>query len=67
LRGAYLYGDYCSGRIWTLARDGAGRWVATEMLQANARISSFGEDERGEVYLTDLAGGTILRVTARPR
>jgi len=67
LRGAYLYGDYCSGRIWTLARDPAGRWVATEMLQANARISSFGEDERGEVYLTDLAGGTIYRVTAHAR
>jgi glucose/arabinose dehydrogenase len=67
LRGAYLYGDYCSGRVWTLARDGAGQWVATEMLRLNARISSFGEDEAGEVYLTDLGGGTVARVTARPR
>ena len=67
LRGVYVFGDYCSGRLWTLARDGAGRWVTTEMLQTGARISSFGEDEAGEVYLTNLDGGTVSRLTARPR
>jgi glucose/arabinose dehydrogenase len=67
LQGAYLLGDYCSGRVWTLARDGAGRWVLTQMLQTGAPISSFGEDEAGEVYLTDLAAGRVYRLTARPR
>lgn len=64
LQGAYLFGDYCSGRIWTLSRDAAGAWIKTEMLQAKAQISSFGEDEAGEVYFTDLSGGGIYRVTA---
>jgi glucose/arabinose dehydrogenase len=67
LVGNYVFGDYCSGRIWTLARNQAGEWIATEKIQMDARISSFGEDESGEVYLTDLAGGTVHRLTARPR
>ena len=67
LQGAYLFGDYCSGRIWGLGRDGAGRWVSTELLKANAAISSFGEDEAGELYLTDLRRGGVYRLTAVPR
>jgi glucose/arabinose dehydrogenase len=67
LRGAYLFGDFCSGRVWALARDGAGAWRMTELLRLEARISSFGEDEAGEVYVADLAGGTVARLTARPR
>ncbi|HEX5503092.1 MAG TPA: PQQ-dependent sugar dehydrogenase [Thermomicrobiales bacterium] len=67
LQGVYVFGDYCSGRVWTLAWEGAGRWVATEALQADAAISSFGEDEAGEVYLTDLSGGKVYRLAAGPR
>jgi glucose/arabinose dehydrogenase len=65
LAGVYLFGDYCSGRIWTLARDQAGAWNATEMLQTEIQISSFGEDEAGEVYVTDLAGGRVYRLTVQ--
>ncbi len=67
LQGAYLFADYCTGRIWTTARDAGGRWVTTEMLRLDARISSFGEDADGEVYLTDLAASAVYRVGARPR
>lgn len=67
LQGVYVFGDYCSGRVWTLHRDATGQWITTEMLQTSARISSFGEDEAGEVYLTDLAAGTVLRLTAQQR
>jgi glucose/arabinose dehydrogenase len=67
LRGAYIFGDYGSGRLWTLARDAAGRWVMTEMADTEHSISSFGEDEAGELYLTDLQEGTVYRVTGRPR
>lgn len=42
LRGAYRYGDYCSGRLWALARDAGGRWTAPEQPHLDARISSFG-------------------------
>lgn len=67
LQGAYVFGDYCSGRIWTAARGENDAWVTTEMLQIEAQISSFGEDEAGELYLTDLAGGAVYQVTAQER
>lgn len=66
LQGAYILGDYCSGRIWTMTGQGE-QWSLTEMLRSDARISSFGEDEQAELYLTDLASGTVYRVTAQPR
>lgn len=66
LQGAYIFGDYCSGRIWTATGQGQD-WSLTEMLSSGAQISSFGEDEAGELYMTDLASGTIYRVTAQPR
>ncbi|MBI3973072.1 MAG: PQQ-dependent sugar dehydrogenase [Chloroflexi bacterium] len=67
LVGAYLFGDYCSGRIWSLHRDPAGKWVQTELLDTDVQISSFGEDEAGELYVTGLGDGTVYRVVAMAR
>jgi glucose/arabinose dehydrogenase len=53
---AYFFGDYCSGRIWALAQGSGGNWIRTELLDTSINISSFGEDEQGELYLTDLRG-----------
>jgi len=62
LRGVYLYGDYCSGRIWALSRDAQDSWVSHPLLDTGLNISSFGEDEAGEIYLLDLKGGTAYRL-----
>jgi glucose/arabinose dehydrogenase len=51
LRGTYLYGDYCSGKLWGL-RDGA----SALLLETGLSISSFGEDAAGEAYVVDLGG-----------
>jgi glucose/arabinose dehydrogenase len=68
LIGAYVYGDYCSGRIWRLARGADGSWKSTELLQARGvQVSSFGEDESGELYLTSLGEGSVYRLVARER
>jgi glucose/arabinose dehydrogenase len=67
LTGAYLFGDYCSGRIWSLHQNAGGEWIRTELAQTNLRISSFGEDRDGDVYVADLQGGGIYRLTAQPR
>lgn len=61
--GVYFYGDYCSGRIWALAPDGSGGWTTVELAQFPIALSSFGEDESGELYVTDLSGGTVYRMT----
>jgi glucose/arabinose dehydrogenase len=60
LQGLYVYGDFCSGRLWTMAANGTGETVRRD---TNLSISSFGESEAGELFLTDL-GGTLYRVIA---
>jgi hypothetical protein len=66
LQGMYLYGDYCSGIIWATTPAAGGSWQTARLLQADARISSFGEDEAGELYLTDIAGGVLYHLAATP-
>jgi len=60
LHGRYVFGDYCSGRIW-FAVPGNGNWEATEWADTTYAISSFGEGENGELYLTHLGGGEVYR------
>jgi hypothetical protein len=55
MSGIYFYGDFCSGRIWGLSFDGTS-WQNTEYLDSAVRLSSFGEDVNGEVYVVDLNG-----------
>lgn len=64
LIGHYLFGDYCSGRIWSLVQEPSGRWTMRQLLDSPFNISSFGEDERGELYVVHY-GGAIYRVVAR--
>ena len=49
----YLYGDFCSGRIWYATEDISGNWSSTLLLNSSINIASFGEDENGEIYLLD--------------
>ena len=51
----YLYADFCSGRVWGLQRDGAN-WVTQELDVLPFLISSFGEDEHGNVYVVGFNG-----------
>jgi glucose/arabinose dehydrogenase len=56
LAGAYIYGDFCSGRIWSLRAGADGNWVNERLFETNYSITSFGEDEQGELYVLDRAG-----------
>lgn len=56
LQGIYLFGDYCSGMVYASRRDGAGIWQTVRWLNTNEFISSFGEDEAGDLYLVGHAG-----------
>jgi len=64
LQGVYLFGDFCSGTIWATERDTADNWQMRVLMNSGKPISSFGEDEAGELYLVDY-GGNILRLAAR--
>ena len=65
MRGAYLFADYCSGIVFGLNADRSGRQQPVQLLESGASVSSFGLDERGELYLTDLGSGTVSRIVAR--
>jgi glucose/arabinose dehydrogenase len=61
MRGTYLFGDYCSGIVFTLPSVGL---TATHLADTGLQISSFGEGEDGEIYLADLSAGGVYRVVA---
>ncbi|MGH9938429.1 MAG: PQQ-dependent sugar dehydrogenase [Blastocatellia bacterium] len=56
--GGYVFGDFCSGEIF-LWNDGS----MSLLLDTSFSISSFGEDEAGEIYVVGL-GGTVHRIAA---
>jgi glucose/arabinose dehydrogenase len=67
LAGGYLFGDYCSGFVWAIDPDSDGPVEPALVGETGATVSSFGEDEAGEMYVTDISSGELLRVTAAPR
>jgi glucose/arabinose dehydrogenase len=54
--GVYLYGDYCSGKVWALIISD-GQWQSKLMFETGLLITSFGQDESGEIYLASDNGG----------
>ncbi len=56
LRGRYVFGDYCKGRVESARLSASGaRDVRRTSLQVPS-LSSFGEDAQGRVYATSLDG-----------
>jgi hypothetical protein len=51
LVGAYIYGDFGSGRIWALRYDGVNPPANTELIDTSLGIASFGVDKNFELYI----------------
>ena len=64
LTGIYFYGDSCTGRIWGASQQGNGAWTTAELLDTSLSITTFGEDEAGEIYVAHYAptDGAIYRI-----
>jgi glucose/arabinose dehydrogenase len=65
LQGAYIFGDFGSGRIWILREGPPGTWIRTLLLSSGKSISSFGQDVAGEIYVVDYSGGGVLKLVAQ--
>jgi len=61
LNGSYLFGDFCSGRIWVLEGDADQGWKMIQVADLPTSLSSFGVDAAGEVYVLTF-GGPIRRL-----
>jgi glucose/arabinose dehydrogenase len=66
LVGAYVFGDFTSGRVWALVERPPGSWQMTLVLTHGLTVSSFGRDRAGELYLVDYGNGAILRLRSAP-
>jgi len=66
LRGSYLFADFCRGTLWALRRRADGVAEVATLRETRRQISSFGEDEAGEIYLCDHTGGAVHRLVPAP-
>ena len=63
LGGAYVYGDYCSGRIWGLRKEGTQMTENAQLADAGFGISSFAQGPDGEIYALEYKdNGGIYRL-----
>ena len=56
LVGAYIYGDYSTGRIWAAKHDGEKVVWHKELAQTRLHITGFGTDSQGEILICDHNG-----------
>ncbi len=61
MQGVYLFGDFVSANLWGLYWTGSD-WRTGFLLEADFSISTFGQDEYGEVYVADYDEGGLYRI-----
>ena len=64
LQGVYLFGDLCSTRIWGIRKNGAAWDNALLAENTTLTITTFGEDESGNVYVVNYANGELLMIVS---
>ncbi len=66
LDGHYLFADYCAGRIWSYRYVSGSIMDSTEWTSqlnpTNARITSFGQDAAGELYIVNFSNAEVLKI-----
>src|SRR5262245_57677074 len=64
LQGRYVFGDLGTGKIWTLQETSPNVFTRTLVMTTGKTISSFGQDQAGELYVVDFGAGTVFRIVA---
>jgi putative heme-binding domain-containing protein len=65
LRGAYVYGDYVTGKIWALRQANGVMTSHREIASTPLHIVAFGEDRAGEMFILDHEpAGRVFRLVA---
>jgi glucose/arabinose dehydrogenase len=70
LQGAYLYGDYSTGKVWAMKHDGTKPLWHKELADTRLSITGFGTDSRGEILICDHRGkdqGALYALEPTPK
>jgi uncharacterized repeat protein (TIGR03806 family) len=64
LQGRYVFADFISGNVWHIALDTPSTLTldASTAFASNRSISSFGQDNDGELYIVEFNDGTLYRL-----
>jgi uncharacterized repeat protein (TIGR03806 family) len=65
LTGAYIYGDFSTGRIWAAKYDGRQITWHKEIAKTTAQITNFYADKHGDIFVCDDAGG-VFKIAPTP-
>ena len=60
--GQFIYGDFCTGKIWSLRQQGQDEWQSKLLTTVGVPISSIGADESGNLYALGFFDGRIDRL-----
>ena len=66
LKGAYVYGDYDTGKVWSLKYENGKVTAHQQLADTQIRIVEFAQDAAGEVLLVDFAGGGFHKIVPAP-
>ena len=64
LSGAYLYGDYCSARIWSALPNGNGTYQVEPLATSGSTFTAFAQARDGEVLVLQTGGAMRLAPAA---
>ena len=64
LVGKLVYGDFATGHIWAVDKSADGSFVPLSLLETDHKISTFGQDDDGEIYVFDYASGKASQLVA---
>jgi glucose/arabinose dehydrogenase len=70
LQGAYLYGDYSTGKVWAMKHDGTKPLWHKELADTRLQITGFGLDSKGEILICDHRGngqGNLYTLEPTPK
>lgn len=65
LRGHYLFGDFVSGRIFSIAATAAPTQAPRQLIDTNHQIAAFSEGNDGELYVVHY-GGELYKIVFQP-
>lgn len=63
LAGKYVFSDYCSGILWSTYQEANGVWYTEQWADSPFHVTTFGQDNAGELYLGDSLKGEVYQLT----